>query len=51
MDEVKVLRGVSRLLDEEAIRVIKKSPKWKPGLINNQPVRTRISIPINFILQ
>ena len=49
--EVKVLRGVSRLLDEEAIRVIKKSPKWKPGLINNQPVRTRISIPINFILQ
>lgn len=49
--EVKVLRGVSKLLDEEAIRVIKKSPKWKPGLINNQPVRTRINIPINFILQ
>lgn len=49
--EVKVLKGVSRSLDEEAVRVIKKSPNWKPGLVNNQPVRTRISIPINFILQ
>lgn len=49
--EVKVLRGVSRLLDQEAIRVIKKSPKWSPGMVNGRPVRTRINVPINFVLQ
>jgi protein TonB len=49
--EVRVLRGVSRLLDQEAIRVIKKSPKWSPGMVNGRPVRTRINVPINFVLQ
>ena len=49
--EVKVLRGVSRLLDQEAVRVIKKSPKWSPGIVDGRPVRTRINVPINFVLQ
>ena len=51
INEVEVLRGVSTLIDREAVRVIKKSPKWKPGILNGKPVRTRVNMPINFVLQ
>lgn len=44
-----VMRGVSRSIDKEAIRVIKLSSKmWSPGKINNEPVRSYYLIPINF---
>ena len=46
-----VVRGVNPLLDQEAIRVIKSSPKWKPGLDNGEPVRVRYTFPIVFSLQ
>lgn len=39
-----------RSLDNEAIRVIKMMPKWKPGKQQNKPVRTRFTMPINFKL-
>ncbi len=31
---------------DEAIRVLKLSPKWNPGTINDEPVRTLYSLPI-----
>ena len=43
---VKVLRGVNDLLDQEAIRVISSSPKWKPGIQDGQPVRVTFTFPI-----
>jgi periplasmic protein TonB len=46
-----VLRGVSEEIDQEAIRVIKKMPKWKPGLVEGEPVRVRLTIPVRFILE
>lgn len=39
-----------RSLDNEAIRVIKSMPKWKPGKQRNEPVRTRFTLPISFKL-
>ena len=48
--DVKVLRGAHRLLDEEAVRVVKLMPKWKPGRQNERTVRVRYSVPINFSL-
>lgn len=38
-------------LEEEAMRVVGKMPKWTPGLQNEQPVRVRISIPIRYQLK
>jgi TonB family protein len=38
-------------LDQEAIRVIKSMPKWKPGYLNGQPVRVLQDVPLNFKLQ
>ena len=37
-------------LEEEAIRVVKKMPKWKPGKQNGQAVSVQFSLPISFTL-
>ena len=49
--EVKLLRGIGGGCDEEAIRVIKGMPKWKPGKQEGKPVRVSYQMPINFRLQ
>lgn len=51
IEQVKVLRGVSKEIDIEARRVVMKMPKWQPAESNGEPVRARCRIPINFILQ
>ena len=45
-----VVRSVHPLLDEEALRVINLSPKWKPGKEKGQAVRVKFTIPISFKL-
>lgn len=35
-------------LDEEAIDLIKKMPKWKPGTVKGKNVKTRLDLPIIF---
>ncbi|MCL2247205.1 MAG: energy transducer TonB [Lentimicrobiaceae bacterium] len=47
---VKVLAGVYPELDQEAIRVVKMLPKWKPGKQMGKPVRTFFQIPIRFTI-
>ena len=47
---VKVVRGVDKNLDAEAVRVIKSLPKYKPGKQRGQAVRVMFTIPINFTL-
>ena len=49
--DIKVLKGIGSGCDEEAVRVLKKAPKWKPGKQRGVPVRVRRSIPIMFKLQ
>ncbi|RYZ95276.1 MAG: energy transducer TonB [Sphingobacteriaceae bacterium] len=51
LTDVKVTRGVSSGIDAEAIRVLKKSPRWKPGIQNGRPVRVQYSVPVAFTLQ
>jgi TonB family protein len=47
---VQVLRSVDKSNDDEAVRVVLSSPKWKPGYQRGQPVRVRFSITVNFAL-
>ena len=49
--EVKLLRGIGGGCDEEAVRVVKGMPKWKPGKQEGKPVRVSYQMPINFKLQ
>lgn len=48
LSNIKILNGIGAGCDEEAIRVLLKSPKWKAGIQNNQNVRVMYTIPINF---
>ena len=50
VSNVKVLRGIGGGCDEEAVRVIKGMPKWKPGMQKGKPVRVSYMMPINFKL-
>jgi len=49
--DVKVLRGIGGGCDEEAVRVIKSMPRWKPGKQRGKPVRVQYRMPIKFTLQ
>lgn len=46
--DVSVIKGLGFGCDEEAIKVIKKSPLWKPGKNKGVPVRVRYNMAINF---
>lgn len=48
---VKAIRPLDFGLNEEAMRVIKLMPKWKPGEQRGRKVRVRYTIPIRFALQ
>jgi len=47
---VKIVRGVDKNLDAEAMRVVKSLPKYKPGKQRGKAVRVMFTIPINFQL-
>jgi len=47
---VKIVRGVDKNLDAEAVRVVKSLPKYKPGKQRGKAVRVMYTIPINFTL-
>jgi protein TonB len=46
----KVERNLGKEFDAEAIRVLKKSPKWIPAMKNGKAVRLKYAVPINFTL-
>jgi len=43
---IKVLRGVTKTIDAEAIRVINKMPNWTPGEQAGKTVRVKYVLPI-----
>ena len=45
-----VERSAHPLLDAEALRVIKRMPKWTPGRMNGEPVNVKFRLPITFKL-
>ncbi|NVO84852.1 energy transducer TonB [Hymenobacter terrestris] len=49
--DVEVLKGLGYGTDEEAIRVIRQMPVWKPGYQNNRAVPVRYNLPITFTYQ
>lgn len=48
---IKVVRGVHELLDNEAVRVIKLMPKWIPGRVEGKSVRSLCYLPIIFKME
>ena len=48
--DIEILRSVGGGCDEEVIRIVKGSPKWTPGMQRGTPVRTRMRLPLRFML-
>ncbi len=46
----KLLKDVGGGCGEEALRVLKEMPKWKPGKQRNKPVRVQYTLPVSFKL-
>lgn len=46
-----IVKGVDKDLDQEALRVVRKMPKWQAGKNNGQPVRSYFNLPVTFRLQ
>ncbi|MBO0937343.1 TonB family protein [Fibrella sp. HMF5335] len=49
--DYEILKGVHPSIDEEALRVAKRMPNWKPGVQRGEPVRTRYRLPVSFQLE
>ena len=49
--DVKVVRGVDPLLDNEALRVVSTMPKWKAGKHQGKKVNVLYNLPISFVLK
>lgn len=49
LTDIKVMRDIGYGTGAEAIRVLKKCPKWKPGIQNGRPVRVLYSLPISIV--
>ena len=50
LTQIKVLRGLTYLMDQEAIRIISIMPNWIPGEQAGQVMRVRYTVPIRFAL-
>ena len=50
ISNIKIAQSADPLLNNEALRVVRLMPTWKPGLENNKPCRTMFAIPIEFKL-
>lgn len=50
MTDLKVVQSLEASCDNEAMRVMRMMPKWKPGLQDGKPCRTMVAIPIVFKL-
>lgn len=48
---IEVSRGIGSGCDEEAVRVVKAMPKWKPAVKDGKPVAGQYALPITFKLK
>ncbi|HRY33984.1 MAG TPA: TonB family protein [Bacteroidales bacterium] len=48
LSDVKVEQGLGSGCDEEAVRLVKRMPKWKPAMKQGQAVRVKMTLPVRF---
>ena len=51
VSEVAVVRGVHQLLDDEAVRVVSASPKWRAGRHHGKRCKVAMTIAVEFRLE
>ncbi|MBN2214266.1 MAG: energy transducer TonB [Bacteroidales bacterium] len=48
VENIRIVRGVDPLLDNEVVKALKSSPRWKPGKQRDIPVKVICTIPVLF---
>lgn len=48
--DIEIIKYSHALLDQEALRVVKSMPKWKPGFQDGKAVEVKYTLPISFKL-
>lgn len=51
LSDITVMKNLTPAFDEEAIRVVKSMPKWKPAKLNGKAVKSKYIIPVNFRIE
>jgi hypothetical protein len=44
--DVEILKKIHPLIDQEAVRVVQRMPRWTPGFQNSKPVSVKFTIPL-----
>lgn len=47
-ESIVILKSLYPSLDDEAIRLVKLMPNWKPGTQNGKPVKSKFVLPLTF---
>ena len=50
IEKAEIIKGIGAGCDEEALRLVKKMPKWKPGMWHKKNVNVLYTLPIHFKL-
>lgn len=50
ISNVEIIRGIGGGCDEEAIRILRMMPKWKPAMSQGKPVRIKFNMPFKFTI-
>ncbi len=48
IQDVQVLKGLGYGCDEEAARLVRETPRWKPGTHSGRAERVKFNIPVFF---
>ena len=51
INDIKILKSIDDGCTEEAIRVVKSMPRWKPGKNHGEPVRVLFNLPVKFTIK
>jgi hypothetical protein len=51
ISEIKPLTNLGYGMEEEVVRILKKSPKWSPAILNGKPVKAYRRQPITFFIE
>lgn len=46
--DIRVLQTPDHTLSDEAVQVLKNSPRWKPGELNGQKIPVKLVLPVDF---
>lgn len=49
--DITILKSPHPAFSEEVIRLLGEMPKWKPGLLNGQPIRVKYTLPVVFYFE